>query len=448
MTGQISASDLIKRFSGHVDRAEVYELRSSQLPVRFRAGALESVKAVGTAGRALRVVSEGRLGFSTTTDMTDSAGVFENAMASAQYGDPAPFDFPTQAAPSDVATFDDEIVALTETDMIALGKEVVERIAAYDPEMEINVSVNKGIEDVRIVNTGGLDLEERRTSFSVSLEITKAEEGDILIIYDGIGSRARRNVDALALADRVVEQMRAAETLVSVESKAMPIVFHGQGVFPLLLPLMVGLNGRQVYLGASPLKGKIGEQLFDPRFTLVDDGRLDFASRSASFDDEGVPTTSKFMVEQGVVGGFLYDLKTAAQAGAEPTGNGFKSGMLSSGGFRSPPGATASTLLVSPGEKSLEDILADLDEALLVEQVLGMGQGNVLAGEFSNNVALGYLVRKGEIIGRVKNTMIAGNVYELLKDQLVALSDQAEWVYGMLQAPAIALDGVGVASQG
>jgi PmbA protein len=69
-----------------------------------------------------------------------------------------------------------------------------------------------------------------------------------------------------------------------------------------------------------------------------------------------------------------------------------------------------------------------------------------MAGEFSNNVSLGFLARRGEIVGRVKNTMIAGNVYHLLRDCLIALSDRAEWVHGVLRAPAIVLDGVSVAS--
>ena len=57
-------------------------------------------------------------------------------------------------------------------------------------------------------------------------------------------------------------------------------------------------------------------------------------------------------------------------------------------------------------------------------------------------------MRNGEVIGRVKNTMIAGNAYELLKDRLIGLSDRAEWVFGILKTPAIAVDGVGVVSQG
>lgn len=80
--------------------------------------------------------------------------------------------------------------------------------------------------------------------------------------------------------------------------------------------------------------------------------------------------------------------------------------------------------------------------------MLGLGQGNTIAGEFSNNVFSGFLVRRGEIVGRVKNTMIAGNAYELLKENLLALSDRPQWVFGIVNTPAIAIDGVGVASKG
>jgi PmbA protein len=71
----------------------------------------------------------------------------------------------------------------------------------------------------------------------------------------------------------------------------------------------------------------------------------------------------------------------------------------------------------------------------------------VLSGEFSNNVGIGFLVRRGEIVGRVKNTMVAGNIYDLLKNRQVVLSDRAEWVYGLLHVPAIAIEGVDVISK-
>ena len=441
---QINATDLLSKASQRADAAELYELRSFGLPVRFRAGVLESVKAVSTAGRALRIVENGRLGFSTTTDMADDAQLIENGLVSAQFGDRVPFEFPSQAVMPSVACFDEAVEGLDEEAMIDLGESVVDRVLAYDDTLQIEVSIDKSVDQIRILNTVGLELVEPRTAFSMSLEATRAAEGDILVVYDAASSRRRSDVDAAALADGVIERLRWAEEAAQVESKAMPVVFRSLGVLPLFVPLMEGLDGRQVYLGASPLAEQREQRVFDEAFTLIDDGRLDFASRSASFDDEGTPTFEKPLIERGVVRHFLYDLKTAAQTDSEPTGNGLKTG----GSFRRPPGIHPSNWIVPQGQRSLEAILADLDEALLVDQVIGLGQGNVLAGEFSNNVSVGYLVRNGEIVGRVKNTMVAGNVYTLLKERLIALSDELSWVYGLLQVPAIAIDGVSVVSKG
>jgi PmbA protein len=83
---------------------------------------------------------------------------------------------------------------------------------------------------------------------------------------------------------------------------------------------------------------------------------------------------------------------------------------------------------VAPGSQSTEALIASMDEGLIVDQVLGAGQSNQLAGEFSVNLALGYKVEQGKIVGRVKNTMVAGSIFEAFRQ--VELGDTAEWVGG------------------
>jgi predicted Zn-dependent protease len=97
---KIRAEALLEKLAKQTDGAEIYELRTVELPVRFRAGALESVKAVETAGRALRLIKDGRLGFSTTTDLGDDTYLVQNALESAHYGDPAPLSLSRTAARS------------------------------------------------------------------------------------------------------------------------------------------------------------------------------------------------------------------------------------------------------------------------------------------------------------------------------------------------------------
>ena len=202
---------------------------------------------------------------------------------------------------------------------------------------------------------------------------------------------------------------------------------------------MEGLDGKNVFTGVSPLIGKLGETLFDPKITLVDDGTLDGKFGSAPYDDEGIPHRRNPLVEKGVVKSFYYDLKTAVQSGVEPTGNGRR-------GLFNPPFPSISNLLIEPGQTSLAEIIAGVDEGLLVEDVLGLGQGNTLSGAFSNPLALAFKIEKGELVGRVKNASIAGNVYELLKN-VAAVSRESEWVYNNFNLPYILLSEMNVVAK-
>ncbi|HSJ55744.1 MAG TPA: TldD/PmbA family protein [Anaerolineae bacterium] len=443
---EIDAAALLDRLAQHGE-AEVYELRSAQVPLQFKSGKLESARSSQTVGRAVRVIKNGRLGYSTTTDVTDAQTVVENALAAAEYGDLVALDLPGEAALPAMERYDETVAALEPGDLIGMGEAIVEAIRAYDPEVEVNVAVGRTVDEVTVVNSRGLRRHDRRTSLSIGAMGTVTRGDEIVIVGGQRQSRRREEVDARALAEEIVERLRWSAETVQVKSGPMKVLLRSVGLAPLMLPLQLGLNGRYVYLGTSPLGGRLGEQAFDPRFALVDDGPRDFAPLSAPFDDEGVATRTKTLVDGGAVRQFLYDLKTAAQTGAQPTGNGFKRADLFTAGFHVPPQAAAATWVVPAGEEDLDAVAAGLDEVLVVENVLGLGQGNMMAGEFSNTVAPGFLMRRGEIVGRVKDTMIAGNVYTLLRDQLAAVGHRQEWVAGMVYAPGLLFDGVSVVAK-
>ena len=74
-------------------------------------------------------------------------------------------------------------------------------------------------------------------------------------------------------------------------------------------------------------------------------------------------------------------------------------------------------------------MVKNIDKGLLVHSFLGLGQGNPINGEFSVNLFLGYKIENGEITGRVKDVMLAGNAFEALQN-IEALSTEQEWVSG------------------
>ena len=91
-------------------------------------------------------------------------------------------------------------------------------------------------------------------------------------------------------------------------------------------------------------------------------------------------------------------------------------------------------------------MIAAMDEGLLVESPLGLGQGNVISGAFSNTLGLAFKIEKGEIVGRVKDVSIAGNIYDLLQE-VAAVSQEAEWVYYGYNLPYILLTDMNVVAK-
>jgi PmbA protein len=139
------------------------------------------------------------------------------------------------------------------------------------------------------------------------------------------------------------------------------------------------------------------------------------------------------------VASFIYDLQTAALAGAESTGS-------ASRGLASLPSPSLTNLVIEDGDVSVDDMIADIKDGLIVEQLMGASQGNILGGDFSGNVLLGYAVKDGRIAGRVKDTMVSGNIYEVLKD-VGAVGRDGRWVGGRLRVPHIYCPRVAVSTK-
>ncbi len=435
---------LLKSLAGKVDQAEVYRLSGRAVPVNFRSGKLESIKSHAIDGIALRVIVNGRLGFATSTDLSDPSELIAAALDSAKFGEPAEFSFAADTTPVQADVYDEGTAAVPEERLIELGEKAIAAITRVDPSADVGVSITREVETVTILNTNGLELTEQRTTISGGIELSKAQTGDIFMLFDGTQARYFSEFDMDRLVDRLIRYLEYGKEIVTVKSGTMPVVFTPNGTLALLLPLMMGFNGKSVYMGTSPLKGRVGEKAFDARFSLTDDGTIPHGPHSSGFDDEGTATMRTPLAEEGVIAGFIYDRRTAALAGVEPTGNGYKSGLFGGGGFRTPPGPGASNVIVSPGDIPEEELISGIEHGLLVESVLGLGQGNLASGEFSNNVAVAFKIENGKIVGRVKNTMIAGNSYELLKDHLIGLGKETRFVHGTLSTPMIAVDNVNV----
>jgi len=430
--------DILTQLKQQAEQVEVFSLQNEKTTVEYEANQMKTCTVAESKGTAVRVIRKGQLGFAASSDDTAMDKLAANALESATYGDIAPFSFPDSQPAPIVRTFDNVVAYLPIARLVEIGREMLDLVLPVEPNARCNVSLERSLVSASIRNQKGLDVSFKTSPLSLGLEIDRIEGDDVLILYDQLGTTVWEK-DYLAFARRLVEKLKQARIITSIKPGRIPVLFAPTGTLALGLPLSQGLNGKEVYKGTSPMAGKIGEKLFNEKITIIDDGTIDGKFASASYDDEGVPRRRNVLIEKGVLKGFIYDLKTAAHSGVESTGN-------ASRGLFNPPEPSGTNLVIQPGETPLKDILASMDEGIIVEDLLALGQGNIISGAFSNPLALAFKVEKGEIVGRVKDLSIAGNIYDLLKN-VEAVSKETQWVYSTIHAPYILIPEMNVAGK-
>lgn len=422
------------------EAADVMVAESDETPVGFEANRLKTIESKNSRAIGLRVIKDGRLGVAAATDMDNPRFIVDSAIEVSAFGAKAAFTLPPAVIPPSMDLVDPSLDDLPLDAMVQVGQRMIDGVRAVNPDVLCEAGVVKARSRVRIVSSTGLDVAYDKTTYATSVSGTLIRGTDIL--YVGEGEASCRSFDAVDwIIDETRIQLERAARNVSIRSGTMPVLFTHSGVaYALAGPLLSALNGRTVLQGASPLVDRIGETVADTRISVIDDPLTAWGPGSSPVDDEGLPTRRRAVIEDGVLAGFYYDLQTAGLAGVDPTGNGARS-----------PGTLASpsihALTFANGTDSVDDLIRDMDEGLIVELVIGAGQGNVLGGDFGGNVVLGYKVEKGEITGRVKDTMIAGNVWSSLR-QVRAVGNDGRWVGGSFYTPSLLLDGVTIASKG
>lgn len=416
------------------EAAEVYYLQSQDTPIEFENNRLKSLSTKALQGVALRVICQGRLGFASSTDLTRLDDLVAAAIQTSEIGDPVEFEFATQVQVTQPGT---PYTPPPTQEFVEVGQRLIEQIHAYNPDILVDVGFHIRSSSVKIATSRNAYSSRSSKTLSASLSGNLVKGEDFLqaynfdVVRDGVP-------DFNHLLQDLLQKYQRAEQQATIKSGSFPVLFTPKAAASIIGRLFkIMLSGQAVLQKASPLADKVGEQLFDQRLTVFEDPNI--GASACAFDDEGTATQRKLFIEQGIVKQFYWDRRWAARAGCQSTGNGFRGGL-------SRPSPDVVNGCLSPGKTSTAELIAGIKEGLIVEQVLGAGQSNQLAGEFSVNLDLGYKVENGEIVGRVKNTMVAGNIFEAFK-RLVDLGDTPEWIGGGAYLPCMLFDQLGVASR-
>jgi PmbA protein len=423
-------SAVLENAKRHCDQAELFHLETRELSGGHRAGQLRELSESQNSGLCLRIIKDGRIAQTSTSNMEKAHELVDQALELVPFGEKVDFEFPGSAEISmsgfpDPRGSDSDIMKIVES-----GRQVVERIKAYDPEIITHAGAGQEVTSIRIINSKGIDQAYSVQRCSHAAAGVLAREGNILQTYiSKIGRTFSHNPDELA--EQVIDLIELGKVNISFKSEVLPIVFTPRAFADLLAAFGAGVSGSSVAKGMSPLVDKIGEQILHPDVTIIDDGLFPDGFGSQPFDDEGIPCETKYLVDKGMLTNYVTDLKTASKMNLKSTGNGFRyTSLIKSRSYTASAGPAFTNLIVTPGTRTQADILLQTERVLLVDQLTGVLLGNLINGDWSGNVEFGILYENGEPLGRIKNVMTGGNFYKMFKDQFVEFSSDRTWVTG------------------
>jgi PmbA protein len=408
------------------EAAEVFQSRSLSRPVYFEANRLKQLESAQGEGTALRLWKEGRPGLAVAYGDVEPQALVDRAIAISQLNEAEDIEL----SPASKQIYPDVGESVAVEQLVEWGKHAIDLVRDRFPEVLCGGGWECEAETTRLINSNGLDCGYTDTTLGGYLEVEWVRGDDFLSVGDG--QTQRGTLDPDAIAQQVIRRLEWAQDNTSAPVGRVPILFTSKAADMLWGTIQAALNGKQVIEGASPWSDRLGQVVTSEAITISQQPAS--GPFSCPFDDEGTPTRLITFLDKGVLQLFYTDRTVGKALGSGTTGNGFRSGL----GSYPTPGLF--NLLIQPGTKSFDELVATLDDGLIIDQMLGNGAG--ISGEFSVNVDLGYRVQKGQIVGRVKDTMVSGSVYTALKN-LVELGGDADW-NGSCYTPSVVVEGLSV----
>ena len=428
------------------DQADALAVRSISLAVEVRDGAVEESERSEGDDLGLRVIVGHKQAVVSTNDLKDDGfdALAERAVAMAR------------AAP------DDRFAGLAEARQLA--RDVAHEVAALDlldPEMpdvtELEARAREaeaaGLAVRGVTKSGGASASAGIgglvlvTSHGFHGATIASRHGISMTAIAGDGTAMERDYDfsstlhasdlenAQAIGRRAGE--RAVERLNprKVTTRRVPIVFDSRISGSMVGHVASAANGSSVARKTSFLGEKLGQKIFASGIHIIDDPLRPRGLRSRPFDAEGIAGRSRHLVEDGVLKTWILDCATARELSLETTGHAQR-------GVSSTPSPGASNLHMVPGDKSLDELIADIADGFYITDMIGMGV-NLVTGDYSRG-ASGFWIENGERTYPVSEVTIAGHLSEMFAS-LVPANDLV-FRYGT-NAPTLRVEGMTVAGQ-
>jgi PmbA protein len=422
--------DIAEKVCGWAQNGEQVEVivgRSRDTDVRVYEGEIEHLQSAESAGIGVRVVRDHRQGFAYAGTLDDDvlAEVLADARDNAAFGDPDEaigVAEPDGVPYADLDLYRSPLESFPTDSKVDLAMALERAVRGGDPRitgME-SCDYSDGVSESAIVTTTGVQATSRETFAYVTADALATDGDETQTGYWFSVGREPSELDIDGCAAEVVERATRMLGASKPATTRTTIVLDPFVTAQFLGILGFALSGENVLKGRSLFADRIGEEVSATMLTLVDDPTEPAAFTATAADGEGLATRRTPLIVDGVLQGFVHNTYTGRRMGTASTGSAVR-------GFSSTPSVGCRALAVAPGERSPADLLASVEDGVLVQSVTGLHSGvNPISGDFSTG-AEGLRVKGGDLGAPIKEFTIASTLQRMLHD-IRAVGSDLTWL--------------------
>jgi PmbA protein len=427
--------------------AEAYVYEGQATNIGIELGQISKTNRIIDRGLGIRVIVEKAVGFAYTNIIDEQKAVenvISNALSAARASkfDPDWKSLPAQKPYASLQkTFDDKIVELSSEELVNVAARMLDAASQVDKRV---IPVEGGIGGAyisnAIANSNGVSGFDKGTVIECSIATMAKENGTITPVCFEFNASRSYDLDPEWVGREAAKLSVSTLKTKSVESKSSTLILTQFALQDLLSYTVINaVRADNVQRNQSPFKDKLGQKVAAENLTVYDDGLFAGGLRTWAFDGEGVPHQKTTVIENGVLRSFLYDNYSAKKEGKESTGNASRAGYLST------PGIDTTNFHIIPGNKTAEQMLSQVEDGLIIYYLQGAHSSNPVSGEFSVVATPAWKIKNGEIVHCSRGVMLAGNIFEVLKNVSTVGSNERQM--GQLIAPWIEVENVRVVAK-
>ncbi len=409
---------------------EVYYQTAKNFSVSVYKQAIDKYSLSENGGMSYRALVKGKVGYAYTEKLTEDSipflidSAYENALVNENDDLVVMHDGSGDYKTIDM--YNPELEKVEIPKKIDFLMELEKMVEAKDSRIH-QVTANTYQESevyIRIVNTKGLNVEDRNNYCFAYAVASAKENGDT---RTGMGYQFGSGFEKLSCDKIADDASREALNMLGAKtdiSKTCPVVFKNDTFAELMSTYNGVYSAESVHKNLSKLKGKIGEKIASESFTLIDDPHMPDGIGSSSFDAEGVATYCKAIVEDGKLLTYLHNLKTATKDGVASTGNASK------GSYKGTLGISPTNIYLKAGDDTAENIIGSVKDGYYLTGLQGLHAGvNAISGDFSLQ-CYGYKIVNGKLDRPVSQITVAGNYFEMIQEIEMIANDLTFTIMG------------------